>query len=205
MSFHFRLIIPLQTGRVEVHFPSWHVIEWLPSRLYWAGHTNVTLLPCPKLEPILWPCLGTPGSEQEAINMNTNMKVYVVSVEVTLITRFLCIRGKFSQYRKVPIVATPESNVKSFWLLLNPENSEPSKVATLPPKSSESPLSRLRFFNYKHTESYPFNVFQLQSIVKFLMYIHFKYLRAFTNLSRKALYNKENVACLKLPFVVEVS
>ena len=37
------------------------------------------------------------------------------------------------------------------------------------------------------------------------MYIHFKYLRAFTNLSRKALYNKENVACLKLPFVVEVS
>ena len=73
----------------------------------------MTLLPCPKLEPILWPCLGTPGSEQEAINMNTNMKVSVVSVEVTLVTRFLCLRGKFSQYRKVPLMVTLR-NVKSF-------------------------------------------------------------------------------------------
>ena len=145
MSFPFHLKIPLQTGRVEVHFPSWHVIEWLPSRLYWGGHTNVTLLPCPKLEPTLWPCLGTPGSEQEAINMNNDMKVSVVSVEVTLVTRFLCLRGKFSQYRKLPIVVTPR-NVKSFWLLINPENSEPSKVAT-PPKSRESPKSiETKFF-----------------------------------------------------------
>ena len=187
MSFPFHLKIPLQTGRVEVHFPSWHVIEWLPSRLYWGGHTNVTLLPCPKLEPILWPCLGTPGSEQEAINMNTNMKVSVVSVEVTLVTRFLCLRGKFSQYRKVPIMVTLR-NVKSFWLLINPENSEPSKVATPPPPpkvGSPQKVSRLSFFSYKYTESYAFNVFQLQSIVKFLMYIQYEYLRAFTNLSLK--------------------
>ena len=184
MSFPFHLKIPLQTGRVEVHFPSWHVIEWLPSRLYWGGHTNVTLLPCPKLEPILWPCLGTPGSEQEAINMNTNMKVSVVSVDVTLVTRFLCLRGKFSQYRKVPIMVTLR-NVKSFWLLINPENSEPSKVATPPKVGSPQKVSRLSFFSYKYTESYAFNVFQLQSIVKFLMYIQYEYLRAFTNLSLK--------------------
>ena len=55
----------------------------------------MTLLPCPKLEPILWPCLGTPGSEQEAINMNIDMKVSVVSVEVTLVTRFLCQEANF--------------------------------------------------------------------------------------------------------------
>ena len=65
-------------------------------------------------------------------------------------------------YRKVPIVTTPESNVKSLWLLINPENSEPPKVAS-PPK-----VARPSFFNCVIHIPNAFIVFQ--SIIKFLMY-----------------------------------
>ena len=57
---------------------------------------------------------------------------------------------------------------------------------------------------YKHTESYAFNVFQLESIVKLLMYN----INIFVHLQiyhEKALDNKEKMACLKLSFVVNVS
>ena len=78
-------------------------------------------------------------------------------------------------YRKVPIVASPPKlrSPESFWPLINPENSESPKVATRPrpPKvASPQKVTRLSFFNYKHTESDAFNVFQLESIVKLLMY-----------------------------------
>ena len=113
-------------------------------------------------------------------------------------------------YRKVPIVATPrklrppESNVKSFGLLINPENSDSPKVATPPKVASPKKYQDYVFFNYKHTESYAFNVFQLESIVKLLMYninifVHFQIYH------EKALDNKEKMACLELSSVVNVS
>ena len=63
---------------------------------------------------------------------------------------------------------TPESNVQSFLLLINPENSEPPKVASL-------------------------IVFQLQSTVKFLMYNTniFVHLQIYPH--DTALYNKGNM------------
>ena len=98
-------------------------------------------------------------------------------------------------YRKVPIEAIPrklrtlESNVKSFLLLINPENSEPPKVATHPKVARPKKISRLSFFNYIINIPNAFIVFQLQFIVKFLMY---NYTNIFVHLQiyhDKALYN----------------
>lgn len=64
-------IRPLQTGRTELHLPSWHVIVELPDRLYLGKHKNLTWPPWPKSEPILYPCSGEPGFEQDAETQNT--------------------------------------------------------------------------------------------------------------------------------------
>ena len=115
-------------------------------------------------------------------------------------------------YRKVPIVATPPENydppkVSDFYKIL--KIASPRKLRPPPPTpfakvASPQKVSSLSFFNYKHTESYAFNVFQLESIVKLLMYN----INIFVHLQiyhEKALDNKEKMACLKLSFVVNVS
>ena len=41
----YERVLPLQTGRTELHFPSWQVIDWLPTKLKSCKQKNVTILP----------------------------------------------------------------------------------------------------------------------------------------------------------------
>ena len=65
---------------------------------------------------------------------NKDLKTEALKSALSLLIREAVIRRrirekKFSCNLSVSIEATPESKVKSFWLLINPESNDPPKVA----------------------------------------------------------------------------